>query len=313
MNKRLESIDFLRGIAVILVIFRHTPNLEKLQEYEIVYAPLKFLSQGGWIGVDLFFVLSGYLVSSLIFKEMINNNSFNISRFLIRRGLKIYPAFYFFLFSTLTLQLLFNRDVQFLNLIGELTYLQNYIGHMYPHTWSLAVEEHFYILLSLVSFIFFKYKKYNLYWIISISIIIIFVPLLRHINFVLNTFSFENHIFPTHLRIDSLALGVFISFIKFHNSNYFTKIRLKLKNKYLIIAGTLLLIPNFILSISTWYISVLGLTINSIASGVILIGLMNYEYVKFPKWIVTIGVYSYSNICGILYLATGLNNFYERY
>ena len=81
MSNRLKEIDFLRGIAIILVIFRHKEISKLMQNM-------------GWIGVDLFFVLSGFLVSGLLFKEYLKYGNINAKLFLIRRGFKIYPIFY---------------------------------------------------------------------------------------------------------------------------------------------------------------------------------------------------------------------------
>src|SRR5690606_15591388 len=74
----------LRGVAIMLVLFRHYPLVPQIQRI-------------GWAGVDLFFVLSGFLVSTLIYKEFLSTGRFSIKLFLIRRGLKIYPLFYFFI------------------------------------------------------------------------------------------------------------------------------------------------------------------------------------------------------------------------
>jgi len=80
--KRLSQIDFLRGIALILVLFRHH------------WVGIDALQHIGWIGVDLFFVLSGFLVSGLLFAEYKRFGSIKPLRFLVRRGFKIYPLFY---------------------------------------------------------------------------------------------------------------------------------------------------------------------------------------------------------------------------
>src|SRR5204862_235326 len=83
-NKRLDT---LRCIAVFSVMILHG-NI------------WPFFGRIGWIGVDLFFVLSGFLISGLLFSEYRTQNSISFKRFIIRRGLKIYPAFYLFLFLT---------------------------------------------------------------------------------------------------------------------------------------------------------------------------------------------------------------------
>src|ERR1700758_1823216 len=85
-STRNESLDVLRCIAVLLVLGFHFP-------YYALWGRL------GWIGVDLFFVLSGFLISGLLFQEYKATESINLLRFLIRRGLKIYPSFYLLIVS----------------------------------------------------------------------------------------------------------------------------------------------------------------------------------------------------------------------
>lgn len=83
-NKRL---DILRGIAVLFVLGRHGVM-------EGVW------KETGWAGVDLFFVLSGFLISGLLFSEYKRKRSIDLARFIIRRGFKIYPSFYLMLLTT---------------------------------------------------------------------------------------------------------------------------------------------------------------------------------------------------------------------
>jgi len=92
---RIFELDLLRGIAIILVSYRHTV----LRPYCLgTGSPIPaLLWQFGGSGVDLFFVLSGFLIGNLLFKEYIKTSSINIGRFIIRRGLKIWPSYYFFL------------------------------------------------------------------------------------------------------------------------------------------------------------------------------------------------------------------------
>ena len=111
---------------------------------------LFWLQHGGWVGVDIFFVLSGFLVSGLLFREYQVHQSLRIGRFLVRRGLKIYPAFYLLILLTIWLDLA-PYDVR--KVLGEVFFLQSYynlFGSIWTHTWTLAIEEHFYILLALL-------------------------------------------------------------------------------------------------------------------------------------------------------------------
>jgi peptidoglycan/LPS O-acetylase OafA/YrhL len=149
---RIKSIDFLRFLAVVLVLFRHFD----VKSYSITntyfYKCVSELQNIGWIGVDMFFVISGFLVSSLIFRELDYKQTFNVKRFLIRRGFKIYPSFYILIFFT---ALLFSIKQKLIvsDLIAEVFYFQNYHTGLWTHTWSLAVEEHFYFLLAGIFFL----------------------------------------------------------------------------------------------------------------------------------------------------------------
>lgn len=145
---RQRELDLLRGLAIILVLFRH---------YNI-FTPLFNI---GWMGVDLFFVLSGYLVSGLLFKEYLKYGSIKAMRFLIRRGFKIYPLFYLLMIITIILQILIKKPLTSYQLFSELLFVQNYFGNFYYHTWSLAVEEHFYVLLTILIFISIKFNWIN--------------------------------------------------------------------------------------------------------------------------------------------------------
>ena len=84
---RNNRLDVLRCVAVLLVLMNHGRVSE-------------FFNRTGWAGVDFFFVLSGFLISGLLFGEHEKHGTINFKRFFIRRGLKIYPAFYVFLILT---------------------------------------------------------------------------------------------------------------------------------------------------------------------------------------------------------------------
>lgn len=91
-GQRNHQLDVLRGVAVLLVLGRHIQYPPQLPEpFQTLVG---YWSRCGWVGVDLFFVLSGFLVSGLVFEEWKRTGGFAAGRFLIRRGFKIYPAFY---------------------------------------------------------------------------------------------------------------------------------------------------------------------------------------------------------------------------
>ena len=92
---RLAELDFLRGIAIIMVIGYHgampASAAGRLEPF------IRAWQSWGWTGVDLFFVLSGFLVGGLLFREIRLHGRLEVRRFIIRRGLKIWPMYYAFL------------------------------------------------------------------------------------------------------------------------------------------------------------------------------------------------------------------------
>jgi peptidoglycan/LPS O-acetylase OafA/YrhL len=221
-SKRLYSLDVLRFFAVLLVLGRHTdgaleiPSLSPLLS-KIVLEATRGWHQFGWIGVDLFFVLSGFLVSGLLFKEKLATGQIRFGRFFVRRGLKIYPSFYVLMVATILAAWL---PLSSAPVLSELLFVQNYGPNIWPHTWSLAVEEHFYLLLALSFFLLGvgthsrRYRSMP-YW---CAAILVFCLGARIFEAATMPYDFKKHLYATHLRLDSLAFGVLLSyFFHFHS------------------------------------------------------------------------------------------------
>lgn len=293
---RSQVLDCLRGVAVILVLFRH---------YHFSF----LMNKIGWIGVDLFFVLSGFLVSGLLFKEFQNRGAVDPIRFLIRRGLKIYPTFYFFLILTIMGYFVLDsigraHSLELSKLIYEALFIQNYIPAVWGHTWSLAVEEHFYFFLVLVVVLLVKSKRLSgsAFVFSGIAFILIIVLVLRILTWNLySNFTFHTHLYPTHLRLDSLLFGVLISYIyHFRNDKFYFLARLYWKPALII--SLILLSTPFFWSINSQWMGTIGLTLLYFAFGIVL-----WISVAFEKAIIAtrvvmylirpisfIGFYSYS-------------------
>jgi len=140
VNSRNQSLDVLRGIAVVMVIVEH---------YSIVANFTGSLIGALGRGVDLFFVLSGFLISGLLFSEFKRTGKLNLPRFWIRRGFKIYPAFYTLIIVTALFSLFASGRVPGV-ILSDIFFLQNYVRPLWGHGWSLAVEEHFYVILPIL-------------------------------------------------------------------------------------------------------------------------------------------------------------------
>ena len=214
-SKYLPSIDSLRALAVLAVIIYHV---------DVNYLP------GGFLGVDLFFVLSGYLISSLIIKEYRKTGSLNLYNFYIRRARRLLPAVYFMITVGLVVMVLFNEVLlrkSHLDAIFGYIYSSNwwYIFHKldyfdsfgaqspFKHSWSLAIEEQFYMIFPLLFLLInrkkkskdgtYKLNKNFLYVVLGL----ILVSLIAHILlFDINNIS--RIYFGTDTRAFSLLVGV---------------------------------------------------------------------------------------------------------
>ena len=214
-SKYLPSIDSLRALAVLAVIIYHV---------DVNYLP------GGFLGVDLFFVLSGYLISSLIIKEYRKTGSINLYNFYLRRARRLLPAVYFMITVGIILMVMFNEVLlkkSHLDAIFGYIYSSNwwYIFHKldyfdsfgsqspFKHLWSLAIEEQFYMIFPLLFLLInskkkgkdgtYKLSKSFLYIVLGL----IFVSLITHILlFDINNIS--RIYFGTDTRAFSLLVGV---------------------------------------------------------------------------------------------------------
>ena len=137
-DKRLLGLDILRFVAVSFVLFRHAQSFNCPPDSSFwcvwVQKIADALGNVGWVGVDIFFVLSGFLISGLLFREWQQRYEVSLGRFLLRRGLKIYPSFWFFLMRMVLLAEIQHRPIDGRGLLGELLFLQNCWANLFFHT-----------------------------------------------------------------------------------------------------------------------------------------------------------------------------------
>ncbi len=141
------ALDGLRGIAILTVLFFHNgwPGFN-----------------GGFLGVDIFFALSGFLITTLLLEEKLVTGGLSLPRFFMRRGLRLYPALVALVLVSTAFSLLGHKEAGAgrtgMIALSVLGYMANWatmfdskgwFGGM-PHTWSLAIEVHFYILWALI-------------------------------------------------------------------------------------------------------------------------------------------------------------------
>lgn len=279
------GLDILRFIAVLLVVFRH------LEPWERDSSLIKIVQTGGWVGVDLFFVISGFLISSLLFKELSQTQSVELKRFLIRRGFKIYPPFWV---STIFSILIFKwveQGPSLQQIFTEILFLQNYLNGIWLYTWSLAVEEHFYFGVALV---FWALKQFNVSKSIKFLPWICFTTLfvgafLRYIQIPrTGPYFYFMYAFSTHLRIDSLCFGVLLAYF-FHFKKWGQNWG-PFASAVGVFLGIALLAPAFIFYIEQHqWVLIWGATLFYIGSGFILLGALKIQNSKM-KWLRFIGI-----------------------
>lgn len=140
---RIHGLDTLRALAIVLVFMYH---YMVFVSHENTFG---FLSQVGWVGVDLFFALSGYLIANQIFGAIRSGRDFSLGRFYARRLLRTLPNYYVVL-ALYFLWPWFRNGSELLPLWKFLSFTQNYElrpGTAFSHAWSLCIEEQFYLLL----------------------------------------------------------------------------------------------------------------------------------------------------------------------
>ena len=245
LNYRPE-IDSLRAIAVLGVIIYHA---------KLYIFGYQFFT-GGYLGVDIFFVISGYLIFSLIYKELKISNQLDFKNFYERRARRILPALIFVIIISLIFAWKLILPTSFIDyaksIIYSLVFTSNFYfffsGQVYGaesgllkpllHTWSLSVEEQFYIIFPLITLLFFKYlNKYIFYLFFSISIL----------SFVLSQYlSIYNPSLNFYLltsRIWEILCGAMLVFLEDKKNKNFSN----LVSNFFVFIGLVLIVLSFLL------------------------------------------------------------------
>ncbi|RYE12396.1 MAG: acyltransferase, partial [Sphingobacteriaceae bacterium] len=177
-----STLDGLRGVAILLVLSAHFGINHYLRPYRL------FVDSS--IGVHIFFILSGFLITTLLLKEKIKYGKISLKRFYLRRVLRIIPVAYLFLFVLFILNFCYRLQITPADFIASLLFLKNLplgTSVFTAHFWSLAVEEQFYL-----TFPFLLAFSVNRYMAVTIFIIIA-TPLVSVLGFYLPEVVFSNY------------------------------------------------------------------------------------------------------------------------
>jgi peptidoglycan/LPS O-acetylase OafA/YrhL len=281
LSHKLHGLDHLRAFAIVFVFFFHYGRLFPHPEWT------NTISAFGWSGVDLFFVLSGYLIASQLFKSIATQNKISLKDFFIKRFFRIIPIYLFVV--TVYFLFPFTHEREALAPLWKfLTFTQNIglnvrVQGTFSHAWSLCIEEQFYLFFPLILIIvtYFKINK-KAYWVL----IVLFV-----FGFCIRAFCYNHFVLPandnnwlpwykyiyyaTWGRLDGLLVGVSIAALLQFKPIISKKI-LQHGNKILIAAALIFTITYFLLgNEESFAASVFGFPLVDIGYGFIVLAALS--------------------------------------
>src|SRR6185437_6770293 len=229
-SNRIHGLDTLRAAAIILVYIYHLGFIAHKPVFDI-----------GWIGVDLFFVLSGYLIGNQIFTDIAHKRTFSFKTFMMRRLWRTLPNY----IVVLALYIWIDgfHDHQILPPLWKmLTFTANFglrTGTAFSHSWSLCVEEQFYLALPIIALILYYKKSIKLSWCL-VTLTLIGGMALRTYMWITYTngmaqnhdlFNYNNYYtyiyYFTFCHLDPIICGVIIALIRNFYSHFWYKITSK--------------------------------------------------------------------------------------
>lgn len=221
----MVSLDIYRALAIILVFFNHSAIIFQNNGGETLSLFRFPMIHSGWSGVQLFFVLSGYLIGYQLWSELKQTETINFKTFFIKRTFRIWPLYYFICLIFILSRGLFSDYSYY----SDLYFLSNYLDEgVIKGSWSLSVEEQFYLFSPLFLFVSVKYFKLSLD---RIRYILYFIFLLAPaIRFLTLKYGFGtlsppvseiiDHLYkPIHTNYDSLIVGLILSNFKVQKIN----------------------------------------------------------------------------------------------
>lgn len=227
LSPRLYGLDTLRAFAIIIVLLFH---------YMVVVTnenTFGYITRVGWMGVDLFFVLSGYLIGNQVLSAMAKGEPFSLKLFYIRRLLRTLPNYYmvfalYFIFSDVLTGSSTEPVWKFLTFTQNLHFLP---GTTFSHSWSLCIEEQFYLIFPVTFLLIAKAKKsIVLAWLAIAFGVVLAIATRIYIWFHYGQSGmdfrdyYEHIYYSSFTRFDELLPGIAIAMLKNYHPKIFTKL-----------------------------------------------------------------------------------------
>lgn len=268
-TRSIPELDTLRFFSVTFVTLLHLFFKENFV--------LEWFSKHGYVGVDVFFTLSGFIITKTLIKEYDATQTINLKKFWIRRVLRLWPSLYLALFLSIILTYFFGgKNKEILEVLSQrwwhyFLHLGNYsnaflgkIHTLFSHYWSLAVEEHFYLVWPLLFLSIRRSPKRRK----VIFFLIFILPYLFRVFHKINGAENIINTFSTHTRFDSLGYGCALAFIY----DYIPSLRSKFVIVSLYIVFILIMWMGLELKYSevSFWLSELGHTLRALAAALLI-------------------------------------------
>jgi peptidoglycan/LPS O-acetylase OafA/YrhL len=264
--RHFPALDGMRAIAVLIVILGHT-------EYPIKGVPAD-------LGVSVFFVLSGFLITRLLMRESDKTGTVSLKQFYIRRTLRIFPAYYAFLALSYALDWRAGQVWPTSMTLSAITYTINYFNalHNHPstsiaHAWSLAVEEQFYLLWPLV-FLLARTRARQIKAVLAMAGLVVVWRCIAALNGA--PVAYLYNVFET--RFDNLAIGCALALCAEQLADTITA--LSARAWYPLITTALLLTSRLMFGAKYHYM--LGFTVDALLLALFLMQVMTLY--RSPLW-----------------------------
>ncbi|SAL72310.1 acyltransferase [Caballeronia peredens] len=285
-NRSIE-LDFIRGLAIIAVMGFH---FHSYPTGSAIIAAIEYpLKSFGHEGVNLFFTLSGFLVGGLLLKQYAQDGRIDAGRFIVRRIFKIWPAYY----VLILFHVIVGRHATNTFLVQNLTHMQNYFGSSIAQTWSLAVEEHFYLFLPLLLIVLARWRTRVDAILCVLGSICLVVLIARSVAVYRG--DLQGTFFYTQYRIDSLLFGVMLAALYWMKPAVYRAIAQRKRVLIAMVVGVVLW-----LVLGTRSVALdqsIGYTIQAIGFCALIVLTLEYSgSIRASRWyraIGWIGVYSY--------------------
>lgn len=230
LKQRIFGLDLLRAFAILFVVFSHLPYVSN--SYNATFQSLCGIF--GYLGVEIFFVLSGFLIGTILLRNYLSDFGWKeIKTFLKRRWFRTLPAYYLVLLLNFGIAFLFGYEI--VNGWKYFFFLQNFSFYeisIFKESWSLSIEEWTYLLMPFVLLFTFRFTKWSKKssFFITITILILIFHLLRFYAYT-TLQVFEMEVWNTEIksvviyRIDAILMGFVVAWLHHYYSKYLIQYR----------------------------------------------------------------------------------------